>query len=591
LSSSHDEVANKNVTWDLLQPSESPDRVSLIGIDATGITNTLAAPGLQSSEAAFVAYARQYNVPLGVGASSNNSFELRYPQSMSQLYYSPPQHMSNTVPIQEHQAFFTPVQHDAPSAVLQITLPTTHGIEQHLEYLPADVGTDIRISNSSILDSVAHQILRFIAEREPTEMIGIAAFNPQGDGDAQAYHTALDLFRSNKQCYARDGLFIPTKTLPLQRADFQATIRKANLATFASILYCGLQVVPYAALSDHFRDIFVPAGQRISISDALLFVELKTQAYIARMLESAVSRKQTVFEVFPEAMPSGTVIPEEEQHLLGLIVARKQELLDDPDPADMLMQKYHWLTFLERLQKRVQAALHAFEHPTTFDSAIANFAEPRYSIETGVTPAIANLQDEVTSPVNFEARNVLHKQMTHKTRPLSFSQPSEELSEDLPWQQPAAFALEKHTIPSSSLNPVSSMVQQYEHARAMANTNGSAPRRVTVPSQRRSWSDDELQALMNGLDAVKGPHWSQILALYGQGGSISEVLKNRNQVQLKDKARNLKLFFLKSGVEVPEYLKGVTGDLRSRAPGVARRKERERAKGQGQGQMSVPDTE
>jgi len=82
--------------------------------------------------------------------------------------------------------------------------------------------------------------------------------------------------------------------------------------------------------------------------------------------------------------------------------------------------------------------------------------------------------------------------------------------------------------------------------------------------------------LLEGLERVKGPHWSQILALFGAGGSVSEILKDRNQVQLKDKARNLKLFYLKSGVEVPGFLKRVTGELRTRAPGQAARRERER---------------
>lgn len=74
---------------------------------------------------------------------------------------------------------------------------------------------------------------------------------------------------------------------------------------------------------------------------------------------------------------------------------------------------------------------------------------------------------------------------------------------------------------------------------------------------------------MAGLDRVKGPHWSQILAMFGPGGTVNETLKDRNQVQLKDKARNLKLFFLKSGIEVPYYLQFVTGELKTRAPGQA----------------------
>ena len=68
------------------------------------------------------------------------------------------------------------------------------------------------------------------------------------------------------------------------------------------------------------------------------------------------------------------------------------------------------------------------------------------------------------------------------------------------------------------------------------------PRRVVdgagAPSQRRPWTQEEENALMAGLDRVKGPHWGQILGLFGPGGSINEVLKDRNQVRLKDKTQN-----------------------------------------------------
>jgi protein TBF1 len=117
----------------------------------------------------------------------------------------------------------------------------------------------------------------------------------------------------------------------------------------------------------------------------------------------------------------------------------------------------------------------------------------------------------------------------------------------------------------------------YEQARqaAVAKANPGNTRRPGLPSQRRPWSGEEENALMAGLDQVKGPHWSQILALYGAKGQINEILKDRNQVQLKDKARNLKLFFLKSNIEVPYYLQCVTGELKTRAPSQAARKEAE----------------
>ncbi len=124
----------------------------------------------------------------------------------------------------------------------------------------------------------------------------------------------------------------------------------------------------------------------------------------------------------------------------------------------------------------------------------------------------------------------------------------------------------------------------YERARQAATTKSSpTSRRPGLPSQRRPWTTDEENALMAGLDRVRGPHWSQILAMFGPGGTINESLKDRNQIQLKDKARNLKLFFLKSGIEVPYYLKYVTGDLKTRAPSQASKNEaRERERQQGE---------
>lgn len=109
----------------------------------------------------------------------------------------------------------------------------------------------------------------------------------------------------------------------------------------------------------------------------------------------------------------------------------------------------------------------------------------------------------------------------------------------------------------------------------MAATAKASPssRRTGHPSQRRPWTTDEENALMAGLDRVKGPHWSQILAMFGPGGTTNETLKDRNQVQLKDKARNLKLFFLKSNIEVPYYLSFVTGELKTRAPAQAAKNE------------------
>ena len=129
--------------------------------------------------------------------------------------------------------------------------------------------------------------------------------------------------------------------------------------------------------------------------------------------------------------------------------------------------------------------------------------------------------------------------------------------------------------PPDQSEPTHVLYEKARQATIAKSTNPGNARRPNIPSQRRPWTQEEESMLMAGLDAVEGPHWSSILALYGPEGSVNQVLKDRNQVQLKDKARNLKLFFLKSNTEVPHYLQAVTGELKTRAPSQAAKKEAE----------------
>ncbi|KAJ8110537.1 hypothetical protein ONZ43_g5843 [Nemania bipapillata] len=145
-------------------------------------------------------------------------------------------------------------------------------------------------------------------------------------------------------------------------------------------------------------------------------------------------------------------------------------------------------------------------------------------------------------------------------------------------QQPVINMQANYQTPNDNLPPnqTDSTPALYERARQAAAARSSThARREGSHSTRRPWSPEEEKALMMGLDMVKGPHWSQILSLFGPNGSISQILADRTQVQLKDKARNLKLFFLKTNSEMPYYLQCVTGELKTRAPTQAARKEAE----------------
>lgn len=86
-------------------------------------------------------------------------------------------------------------------------------------------------------------------------------------------------------------------------------------------------------------------------------------------------------------------------------------------------------------------------------------------------------------------------------------------------------------------------------------------------NEHRPWSKDEENALERGLRRFSGPFWSDIIAMFGPQGSVNDVLKDRDEAQLENKACRMKISFLKSGVKFPFYLRLVTG-ARKKAPTV-----------------------
>ncbi|KAL2195737.1 telomere repeat binding factor-domain-containing protein [Corynascus similis CBS 632.67] len=167
--------------------------------------------------------------------------------------------------------------------------------------------------------------------------------------------------------------------------------------------------------------------------------------------------------------------------------------------------------------------------------------------------------------------NSAHSQFTTQPNPAHPSSPYQPYTQGSAPTPPVG--ANGDALPPNQSMPTAAL---YEKARQAAVAKSSnTTRREGLHSTRRPWTPEEEKALMAGLDMVKGPHWSQILSLFGPHGTISDILKDRTQVQLKDKARNLKLFFLKTNSEMPYYLQSVTGELKTRAPGQAARKEAE----------------
>lgn len=75
------------------------------------------------------------------------------------------------------------------------------------------------------------------------------------------------------------------------------------------------------------------------------------------------------------------------------------------------------------------------------------------------------------------------------------------------------------------------------------------------PGARVNWTDEEERLLMR--EMARWPNgWAKINERHGEYGTISDGLKNRNPVSLKDKARNIKISLKKAGRKVPSFLNG-----------------------------------
>lgn len=151
-------------------------------------------------------------------------------------------------------------------------------------------------------------------------------------------------------------------------------------------------------------------------------------------------------------------------------------------------------------------------------------------------------------------------------------------TQPLPSRVPAvtATAAARPRSPSASAPPPGSY-EAYQATRLQAQANSrfaslvSSSTTTRPPQARRPWSAEEIQRLIDLMKSY-GTSWAKIK----QADSRMAVpqLMDRSQVQLKDKARNMKLDFLKAEQPLPDFIENVTiskghkEQLRARGLGV-----------------------
>lgn len=422
-----------------------------------------------------------------------------------------------------------------------------------------DPSLQLKVQSLPVLDNLATKILENLANTNLQEVIETATQPDSGRG--QAYSTLVALFDQTKKYYSREQLFLNPQLLNLDQSAY-GIIRKANLATFAVTIFSGRDV-PFSQLNERCIDVFCPEGRSITKSVASLVLELKTQAFLSALHNGGNFARDSL-EFFPpdfesqlaRRRPGASTLTPVDQDLIMKVSIRNQELMTEQYSPDLrpLYSRYQWVDLLRILNDCIRQSL-----PSGLASATP--------LGRDYNPMMYGSSS--TSPIQQSSGTEAFPMYHEATGP----GPQRTLSQRSFTRHASG---RERSVSSTTKSEAGPMQLQYEKARASSTSKTTPPsRRVSVASQRKPWSQEEEKALMDGLDRVKGPHWSQILALYGVGGRISEALKERTQVQLKDKARNLKLFFLKSGNEVPTYLQGVTGELKTRAPAQAAKRERE----------------
>lgn len=167
------------------------------------------------------------------------------------------------------------------------------------------------------------------------------------------------LFQHTKRVYSTKSAFLSASELGMTEPSQIDIIRKANMASFVSSIF-GSQEISFAELNDNFVDVFVPEGSRLLKVQGALFLELKTQAFIAAFNNPERSRTSILFELFPDDLEQRLLskrtgnrqLAPSEADFVKRARSRRDILLSDinnEDALNALPDKYHWEDFLRDL--------------------------------------------------------------------------------------------------------------------------------------------------------------------------------------------------------------------------------------------------
>ena len=378
-----------------------------------------------------------------------------------------------------------------------------------LQYAPNDWTNNAVIAYKTatipLIAAFADMVHQILREHEHEKVLSIVTLRGR---QGRIYRQITNNFNMlSQQVFEKTGFVFADEDgkLGFDLGLFKEEMRRINLSVFYQAIF-GSSQVGFFHLNTHFLDTFCPDNANFTETLADMYVELKTQAYISALCHSTSrTKREALDDLFPVSIAS----------------LRK-------------LFRYHGTVGSNHLEK----------------------AEERFLQSCEIRRAIL-----LTSDV-----------------------PVSDLRETYPWdiccKRLATFISENYDdiargaqLPDNTFRRTYHALTNAEH---VAHSLSQGPPKPHHPKKsakppaynRTPWSKEEQEALLAGLQETKGPNWSAILALHGKTGTKSHILKNRTQVQLKDKARNMKVFFLRTVGEdgTPEVLKKVTGRVKPPDP-------------------------
>ncbi len=480
--------------------------------------------------------------------------------------------------------------------------------ESAIDSLPLPIQTNIY--SLLLLDSLASQIIKFLCLGSMEKIFQAISEFKTNEEDKQ-YHFIRTFFTtrslySDKPFLTIDDIIPPIESiislsskdvdinnmvfnykrtidtiLKLKGQEIDAVIRKTNIATFMANIF-SVEQNGFVELDKHFLDVFIPYWSLFSGKSASsdqfpkgtkpplhgkmlkghgsLYLDLKTQAYIAAMQEESQkedgqTKENLLNDLFPKDLKKnilnirhGELLTTTEEQFVGKCLSRREILEVSGETDEELSTRYDWFKFLKELidfvSKNLDTMIFGSHGPSSSSTSL------QYSSTFNHNMITASLNTNNNNG-STNSNNTGHNNGTRN----GSSDPSRKRQRS---QTRSVTNIATGSNTADLLTKGELGEEEWQGLKLTKNTGDGKSKSITP---RRPWNKEEEMALRKGLEAVGGPFWAQILELYGAGGKFGEQLKDRNQIQLKDKARNWKMFFIKNGGEVPEYLSKVTGDI------------------------------